>query len=138
MRVLRDAESINAEMQTCNDSCSAQLLVRYLNYINASEDSEAGSLKVILIEPGDTLQAIDTEMHRGFLTNAYSGKAFGEPGFVPAFETLEEHLTLYEMFFIERGEEAGISILIPKRTDLDHELLALCAANAVPAREVSP
>ncbi len=138
MRVLRDARSINTEMQTCTDSCIARLLARYLNYINASEDSDAGSLQVVLVEPGDTTEAIDSEVHGQLLTNAYSGKRFGEPGFVPAFETLEEHLTLYEMFFIEGGGEAGISILIPKRTDIDHELLALCAANAVPAREVSP
>lgn len=138
MRVLRDAPSINAEMQTCNDSCIARLLARYLNYLNAAEDSNAGSIRVILVEPGDTLQAIDTEMQQGFLTNAFSGKHYGEPGFVPPFETLEEHLTLYEMFFIEGGGEAGISILIPKGTDIDRELLALCAANAVPAREVSP
>lgn len=138
MRVLRDAPSINAEMQTCTDSCIARLLARYLNYLNAPEDSEAGSLKVILIDPGDTLQAIDTEMQHRFLTNAYSGKAFGEHGFVPSFETLEEHLTLYEMFVIEGGGEAGISILIPKRTDIDRDLLALCAQHAVHAREVSP
>ncbi len=44
MRVLRDALFINTEMQTRTDKGIDRLLTRYLNYLNASEDGDAGSL----------------------------------------------------------------------------------------------
>ena len=133
MRVLRDTEAINTEIRTCPDRSMGQLLADHQLFV---EEHEEGVLIAIIVEPGDTLQALDEELDHKFLINHYARWKYGEPGFMPCFETLEEHPSFYEMFFIE-GDEVGVTALIPKSTDVDPELLALCAQYATPAQELS-
>jgi len=76
-------------------------------------------------------------MNGCLLINHYSRRRLGDPGFVPCFEKLEEHATVYEMLFIQSDEGHALVLLIPKRSDMDPELLALCAQYASPAQVVS-
>jgi hypothetical protein len=73
-----------------------------------------------------------------FLTNHWSRRRLGDPGFAPCFETLEEHATVFEMVFIQSDEGHALVLLIPKTSAIDPELLALCAQHATPAEELSP
>ena len=128
MRVLRDTESINTEIRTCLDRSMGQLLANHLAFV---EENEEGVLIAIIVEPGDTLQSLDVELDGKFLINHYARRTYGEPGFKPSFETLEEHPTFHEMFFIE-GDEVGVTVLIPKAAGIDPDLLAMCAQHATP------
>ena len=98
MRVLSDTPSINTEMKENQDPTIATLLSRHLEFgAEFNADDPADLLTVFVIEPGDTLQTIDAAMNGCFLTNHWSGRRLGDPGFQPCFETLEEHTTVYEM-----------------------------------------
>ena len=138
MRILRDTESINTEIKENPDPAIANLLTRHLQFgAEFNPADPADLLTVFVIEPGDTLQTIDAAMNGCFLTNHYSGRRLGDPGFAPCFETLEEYPTVYEMLFIQSDEGHALVILIPKTSGIDPELLALCAQYATPAQELS-
>jgi len=51
--------------------------------------------------------------------------SFGDVGFTPCFEALEEHARCYEMVFILNDDGYGIDIFIPKVIGIDPELLAM-------------
>ena len=71
-------------------------------------------------------------MNGCFLINHYSRRRLGDPGFMPCFETLEEHATVYEMLFIQSDEGHALVILVPKTSGIDADLLAMCAQYATP------
>ena len=138
MRVLSGTPSVTNEIKENPDPAIANLLTRYLEYgAEFNPADPADLLTVFVIEPGDTMTTIDAAMDGCFLTNHYSRRRVGDPAFVPCFETLEDHVTVYEMLFIQSDEGHALVILIPKASDIDAELLAMCAQYATPAQELS-
>lgn len=134
MRILREKEAINAEIDTNPDPHVRSLLSDHLRYVSEYDDADTTDyLTVVAVEPGDTLQALDIALDSKLLVNLYSGKKFGEPGFAPCFETLDEYETFYEMFFILSDDGFGLAVLVPKQPDIDAEVLSLCARYASPA-----
>lgn len=87
---------------------------------------------MIVLEPGDSVVALEKESSCPILRDLFDEYHFGDPDFVPAFETLEDHCCCYEMVFI-MTDETGIGIFIPKMKGVDTELLAMCKSYAVPA-----
>ena len=92
---------------------------------------------MIVVEPGDSVAALEEECSCPILHNFFDETRFGEPGYAPSFEHLEDHGQCYEMVFILSDDGSGVSIFIPKTAGIDPELLSLCAAYAVPAIEHS-
>lgn len=132
MRALTDTPSITAEIRDTTDPVIATLLTRHLQFgAEFNADDPADLLTVFVIEPGDTLGSIDVAMNGCFLVNHYSRRRFGDPAFVPCFETLEEHATVYEMLFIQSDEGHALVVLTPKTAGIDPDLLALCAQHAM-------
>jgi hypothetical protein len=70
-----------------------------------------------VVEPHDSLVTLNVQLNGDLLSNRYSGRSQGDAGFVPCFETLEEHASFYEIFFIS-GDE-GTSVIVPQRADID-------------------
>jgi len=139
MRILRDTKSINTEIKENPDPAIANLLTRHLQFgAEFNPDDPADLLTVFVIEPGDTLTTIDAAMDGCFLTNHWSRRQLGDPGFQPCFETLEEYPTVFEMLVIQSDEGHALVLLIPKTPSIEPELLALCARYATPAEELSP
>ena len=138
MRVLSGTPSITNEIKENPDPAIAALLTRHLEFgAEFNPEDPADLLTVFVIEPGDRLTTIDDAMNGCFLINHYSRRRVGDPAFVPCFETLEEHATVYEMLFIQSDEGHALLILIPKASDIDAALLELCAQYATPAQELS-
>ena len=91
---------------------------------------------MIVVEPGDTPEALEEETGCAILRDMFDDVRFGDPDFSPSFEALEEHHECYEMLFITNDEGFGITIWIPKtKKGIEAGLLAMCAAYAVPATE---
>lgn len=134
MRTLKSREAIQAEIQEAPDPAVGRLLADHLRYVNEYDDAETTDyLTVIVVESEDNLQALDLALDHELLTNLYSGKRYGDDGFAPCFETLEEHPSFYEMLFIQSDDGFGLSVIVPKRPDIDPELLSLCSRYASPA-----
>jgi len=89
--------------------------------------------EMIVVEAGDTLDSLESETGLPIATIPFDESRFPDPEFVPVAEALEEHAATYEMTFILTDDGCGVSLFIPKRPDIDPELLSLCAKFSVPA-----
>lgn len=130
MRVLHRADSINAEIESSSDPEVARLLAQHVQFAIESDDLDIALLTVLMVEPGDTLQTIDSAMNGQFLANDFAGQRYGDPEFKPAFETFEEYPTFYEMLFVQSDEGQCLVVLVPKGPGIDPEILTLCAQHA--------
>jgi hypothetical protein len=139
MQILRDEVAVHAAIDNWPDQAMCQLLTERLAFYSEYEDLELSDLfKLILIEPGDTLTDLDAMFNGGLLINHFSGRRFGDGGFRPCFETLEEHPTFYVMVFCEGDAGFGVEVIVPKTEGIDPRLLNLCAQFATEAPGVSP
>ena len=91
--------------------------------------------RFVIVEPGDQPEALAGQLGFHPLTNRWDGTPFGQPGFVPSWELAEEHGAWYELVFVLGDDGFGLEVFVPKAPGVDPELLALCAAYAVPAAE---
>ena len=134
MRVLRDRQSIAAIV----DPALRILIEQRVESLSEFDDCELHELVTfVVVEPGDSLEAIDSQLGFPILTNRFDGIRFGESGFTPSFDILEEHAGYYEIVFVLSDDGFGVEIFIPKHPDVHPQLLALCAAYATPAKEQS-
>ncbi len=88
----------------------------------------------VLIEKGDTVTSIESNSEAWICSSPFNKVRYGEPGFVPAFEVLEEHPSCYEMVFVVGGDY-GVILIIPKNEEIDGELIQFCHEYATPAPE---
>ena len=92
---------------------------------------------MIVVEPGDTVAALEEESGCLILRDLWEEASFGDPDFAPAAEAIEEHAGCYELTYVLSDSGFGISIVIPKDAGVDPELLAMCAMYAIPAPELT-
>lgn len=97
-------------------------------------DGEAPS-SVIVIQQGDTAEALGRELGFDVMTSRHGGPRFPEEGYCPTFEVVEEHATLFEVVFVFSDFGDGAIVLVPREEGIDPDLLALCSMHAVPARK---
>ena len=90
--------------------------------------------ELIVVEPGDSVAALEEESGCSILENPYDGTHFGDAEFSPVFEAIEEHAGCYEIVAILTDDGFGVALFVPKRPGIDASLLALCARHAQPAR----
>ena len=138
MQILRDEEDFACALDSWPDQELVQLLQDRLAFYAEYEEPLADLYKLILIEPGDTLADLDVEFNGAFLINHYSGRRYGDSGFKPAFEVLEDYPGFYAMLFCEGDGGFGIEVIVPKASDIDAGLQSVCAQFATMARPLTP
>lgn len=138
MQILRDEEDFACAFDPWADQELVQLLQSRLAFYAEYEEPLAELFKLILIQPGDTLESLDGEFNGAFLINHCSGRRYGDPGFKPAFEVLEEYPGFYAMLFCEGDGGFGIEVIVPKSVDIDTRLMSLCAQFATLAPPLTP
>lgn len=88
----------------------------------------------VLVQPGDTVSALEAASGCWITQGVFSDARYGEEGFSPCFEFLEEHPFCFEMVFILNDGGYGVLFAIPK-SGIDDELLRFCREYAVPAAD---
>ena len=93
----------------------------------------------LVIEPGDSLEAISAQVGFDILANRITGIRFGEPGFAPSFEFVEEIGNYcYDAVWVLDDSGFGIEALVPTEVDgIPADLLAMCQRYAVPVAPTS-
>ena len=86
----------------------------------------------LVIEPGDSIDAITTQIGVNILANRFTGIRWDQPGYTPSFEFIEEFSACYELVFILDDSGYGIDIFISKGTGVDPDLLVMCQRYATP------
>lgn len=88
---------------------------------------------MIVVEPGDTTEALEKESGCPILRNRFTDVRYGDPAFWPSSELIAEHRTCFEIVFVLEDSGRGIDIFVPRIVGIDAELLALCAQYAEPS-----
>ena len=130
MLILRDPELASS----INDPDLRDLVEQRFNDISQEEpyDPDINGY-MIVVEVGDSVEALESEIGCPILRSYIGNARYGDPGFKPVFECLEEHDTCYEMVFVPGDGDFGIVLFIPKQEGIDADLLAMCAEYAEPA-----
>jgi hypothetical protein len=132
MQIIRDP----ADTATLADPVLRQLVEKTIRDLSEDYPYDPDELGYFLIvEPEDSLEMIDVQLGFSIMSNRHSGIRFGEPGFTPSFELVDEHAGYYEMVFILGDDGFGVEVFIPKTVGVDPDLLAMCQRYAAPAQE---
>ena len=128
MQTIRDpadaATITNLELRTCIEKTISDLSEDY-----QYDPDVLGYF--LVVEPGDSIDAINAQLGFDILANKWTGIRFDQPGYTQSFEVLDEHAGFFEMVFIVSDDGFGIEVFIPK-TGVDPELLAMCRKYAMP------
>jgi hypothetical protein len=85
---------------------------------------------LLVVEAGDTEQAILDEVAFSPLVSPLDGRRWGSPGFEPHHDWLEDHGDWFELAFTVGNDGFAFVLLIPDAADTDPDLLAFCRAFA--------
>ena len=80
----------------------------------------------VIVEPGDDITAVDASLGFSLLVNRFDGIAFGEPGFTPSWDVLEEHAAYYELVYVLSDDGQGVTVFVTRAEGVSAELLAMC------------
>lgn len=89
----------------------------------------------VIVQPGDTLAAIESALGFSPLRGVVDNTPFGEPGFSPVFEWAADHGGWLEAPIIFDDSGAGVVLIVQDQDGVDTDLLALLRAYAEPAQE---
>ncbi len=134
MRILRDPAETSS---IANPEIRAVVQQRFIDLCQDSEEDYDDEVMgyFVLVEPGDTVAAIEEQTEAWICSSPFGALRYGDPGFTPCYELLEEHPSCFEMVFVPSDGDFGITLFIPKIDGIDPELLQFCHEYAVPAPE---
>ena len=111
MQIIRDLHSPHQ----ISNTAIWQLVQQRIKDLGGEAFDSASLGYFLVIEAGDTLDAIDTQLGFPILANRFTGIHYSDTGFTPSFEFVEEFATCYEMVFIISDDGFGIEVFVPKR-----------------------
>lgn len=130
MQVLRDRESVDS----LADAALRDLVQARLEVLaeDSNDDCDLFDEVVmfIVMEPGDSVPDLDRQLGMRAMGHPCDEISFGEPGFSPAFELVEDHGSYYEVVYVLSSTGFGAEVFIPKVPGSPAELLAMCAVYA--------
>ena len=128
MQIIRDLPST----QLINHPAISALVQQRIDDLGGDKFNTTELGYFLVIEPGDSIDAINTQVGFNILANRFTGIRYGQPGYTPSFEFIEEFSACYELVIILDDSGYGIDIFISKGTGVDPDLLAMCQRYATP------
>jgi hypothetical protein len=122
------------------DSAIRTLVETRFAQITAGEPYDPGRHGyMILVEPGDKVDAIEKTSGCPVLRNSFDDAHFGDAEFSPAAEIVEEHRGFFELVYLFSDSGDGVvQLFVPKAEGVDLQLLAMCAQFATPPVAPTP
>lgn len=128
MQVIRSP----ADAANIADTAIRQMILQRIDAIASDEPYDANLHGYfVVLEDGDRLNAINTQIGFDVLTNRWTGLRYDHADYTPAFEILEEYQTCWDLLFIQDDSGYGIELFIPKTIEIP-DLVAMCQRYAVP------
>ena len=128
MQIIRDLEST----EQIGDRAIRTLVQQRIDDLGGDNFDAAEFGYFLVIEPSDSLDAINTQIGFNILANRFTGIRWDQPGYTPSFEFIEEFPSCYELVIILDDSGYGIDIFISKGSGVDPDLLAMCQRYATP------
>ena len=108
----------------------AILLERLELLAEFSEWDLADLAHFIIVESGDCIDAIETELGISPFVNLVDDVRFPDPAFEPSWETCFYRHGYYSLTFALSDSGLGLCLLVPDCDDIEPQLLELCRAYA--------
>ena len=122
MLVIRDL-STAAQIE---DPAIRDLIFQRINDLGGDAFDADAIGHIVLMQQGDTVESMEAQECVNVLYNRYTGMSYGDKGYSPGFEFIEEFDSCYDMVFIFDDSGYGIEIFVPKNIDIPPRLLAMC------------
>ena len=103
------------------------LILRCGQLIDGMTTDLAEIAQFVIVQAGDTLEAVEAAAGLPLATNLVDGSRLGEAEFTPSFEFVERHPGWIEAALILSDDGFATVLFIPDRDDIDDRLLALVA-----------
>lgn len=127
MHIIRNSAAMAATLDNMTDTDPVKRLLQQRTIELAAYEQDIGDLACFaIIEPGDTLPAIEAELNLPIATNLIDGSRYGDPDFTPCWEWIMDHGGCWEMPFIMTDDGYGHVLIVPNSEGIDPELLSLC------------
>ncbi len=123
MLTITDGGSLTRVLRTSIDPHLKRLLIERRDQLHGQIEGEA---RFIVVQPGDTLDALEAELSFSVFQNPGDGTRFGDPDFTPGWEWLADHGHCFELVFILTDDGFAHVVLIQNAQDVDPDLLKLC------------
>lgn len=118
MRILSDSRSINEGAISYPDPELRQLLAARIDTLKEYEGYCLGELvSFVVIDCNDAVSDLDAALGFPVMANRFDGCRYGEPGFSPSWEAIEEHSNWFEMVYVLSDEGFGVVVFVPKHAD---------------------
>lgn len=131
MLSIYDFASMEFALSCPLDPFLQELLLRRLDMLSEFRDYDLSQLAhFIIVEPGDTLEEIESELGFSPFVNFVDGAKFGDAAFTPAWEWMIAHGPWFETVFARSDAGIGINLLVPNRVDVEPSLIALLSTYA--------
>lgn len=119
-------------METKNEELQGLLIGRIEALSDLLADFDlADLLHIIVMEVGDTLEALEEAIPHNVLTD-WADRHCSRLGFVPPWEVCEIHPNWFEITFILTDDGFGVVVYVPRDEGTDPVLLELCQRYGVP------
>ena len=86
----------------------------------------------IIVEPGDSIDAIARELGVNPLVNIVDNAHYPEPSFEPSFEFCIARIGYFDLTFALCDSGLGLCLLVPDREGVVPQLLEMCRTYATP------
>ena len=110
----------------------AILLDRLELLADFSEWDLADLAHFIIVEPGDCIEAIETELGISLFVNLVDGARYPDSRFEPNWEHCIVRKGYFDLTFALCDAGLAICLLVPDRDDIESQLLELCREYATP------
>ena len=104
-----------------------QLLIERRDQLGHEIFNEA---RFVIVQPGDSVNALEAELGFSVFQNPADGTRFGEPDFTPGSEWIAYHGFCFEMVFILDDSGFAHVVLVENRPLVNRKLRLLCLTYA--------
>ena len=103
-----------ADTARVEDAAIKVLVIRRFDELRSPDYKWAELGYFVVVEPHDTIAELEAA-HRIAITTGYCYTVnYGQQGFIPSFELIEEHESSYELVFILSDSGFGVTLFVPK------------------------
>ena len=120
-----------AAIQKISDTAIRKLVQERINDLGGAAFNAAELGYFLVVESGDTIEAITTQVGTAILCNRFTGIHYDQTGFTPSFEFVEEFPACYDMVFILSDDGYSVEVFVQKADGVSPDLLAMCQRYAV-------
>lgn len=123
MMIIPDWDALERALRSPLDASLKAILSRYRDQL---ADCQGMTVRFVVVTPGDAPEHIDPPP----LINPQDGSRFGEPGWLPAFEHVQDHGGWLAIVTVTADDGSGAIVLVQDTEGMDATLLKLCRAFA--------